>query len=59
MACIEYPLCKYAFYEQQENKMVVLKCSKSNELCAFSRYCSMRMKVIHTSAYENCAIKKQ
>lgn len=59
MACKEYPLCKYAFYEKQPNKMVVLKCNKSNELCAYSRYCSMLLKVIHTSTYENCAIEKQ
>ena len=24
MACTEYPLCKYAFYEKQPNKMMVL-----------------------------------
>lgn len=59
MACKEYPLCKYAFYEKQPNKMVVLKCSKSNKLCAYSRYCSMLLKVIHTSTYESCAMKKQ
>lgn len=28
MGCTEYPLCKYAFYEKQPNKMIVLKCSK-------------------------------
>ena len=28
MACKEYPLCKYAFYEIQPNKLKVLKCSK-------------------------------
>ncbi|MFR3182508.1 MAG: hypothetical protein ACLTPN_02695 [Clostridia bacterium] len=55
----EYPLCKYAFYEKQPNRMVVLKCSKSNELCAYSRYCSRLLKVIHTSAYRNCATSKQ
>lgn len=57
--CTEYPLCKYAFYEKQPNKLVVLKCSKSNELCAYSRYCSMLLKVIHTSAYVNCAFKNK
>ena len=35
------------------------KCSKSNELCAYSRYCSMLLKVIHTSAYINCAFKNK
>ena len=57
--CTEYPLCKYAFYEKQPNKLVVLKCSKSNELCAYSRYCSMLLKVIHTSAYVNCAFQNK
>lgn len=59
MACKEYPLCKYAFYQKQENKLVVLKCEKSNELCAYSRYCSTLLKVIHTSNYQNCAVSKQ
>lgn len=58
MACKEYPLCKYAFYEKQPNKMVALKCKKSNKLCAYSRYCSSLLKVIHTSAYGNCEVKK-
>lgn len=58
MGCVEYPLCKNAFYEKQPNKMVVLKCKKSNELCRYSRYCSTLLKVIHTSAYKGCAGNK-
>lgn len=58
MAYKEYPLCEYAFYEQQPNKMVMLKCNKTNGLCAYSRYCSLLLKVVHTSAYNNCALKK-
>lgn len=58
MACKEYPLCKYAFYEKQPNTMVVLKCKKSNELCKYSRYCSTLFKIIHTSAYKGCAANK-
>lgn len=54
----DYPLCEYAFYEKQPNKMMVLKCRKSNELCAYSRYCSMLLKVIHTSAYKNCTSRE-
>lgn len=52
-----YPLCQYAFYEVQNNKMLVLKCKKSNELCIHSRYCSMLLKAVHTSTYKDCAIK--
>jgi hypothetical protein len=59
MACIEYPLCEYAFYEKQPNQIVVLKCNKSKELCAYSRYCSRLLKVIHTSTYKNCIISKK
>lgn len=59
MACKEYPLCKYAFYEIQPNKLKVLKCNKSNELCAHSKYCSRMLKVIHTSTYVNCVLRKQ
>lgn len=55
----EYPLCKYAFYEKQPNKMIVLKCSKNNKLCSYSRYCSRLLKVVHTSAYKNCTSNKE
>lgn len=58
MACTEYTLCKNAYYEKQPNKMVVLKCNKTNELCAYSRYCNTLLKVIHTSSYVNCVLKK-
>lgn len=57
--CKQYPLCEFAYYEKQPNKMVVLKCSKTNNLCAYSRYCSELLKVIHTSSYVNCAVKKK
>lgn len=55
----DYPLCKYAFYEKQPNKMMVLKCNKTNELCSYSRYCSRLLKVVHTSAYKNCISNKE
>ena len=48
MACIEYPLCKYAHYENE-----ALVC-KTGALCPYQRYCSTLLKVIHTSAYKNC-----
>ena len=59
MVVRDYPLCRYAFYETQPNNIVVLKCQKSNKICAYSRYCSMLLKVVHTEAYTNCAISKQ
>nr|DAQ36246.1 MAG TPA: hypothetical protein [Caudoviricetes sp.] len=52
--CKEYPLCKNAYYEKQENGFTVLKCKERNGLCLYSRYCSTLLKVIHTSAYEQC-----
>lgn len=55
--CKEYPLCKEAYYEKQENGLTVLKCKKRNGLCLYSRYCSTLLKVIHTSAYEQCKTK--
>ena len=48
MACIEYPLCKYAHYENE-----ALVC-QTGALCPYQRYCSTLLKVIHTSAYKNC-----
>lgn len=53
----EYPLCEYAFYAPT-NKGTVLKCSKRNGLCIYSRYCGMLFKVIHTKGYENCTLRK-
>jgi hypothetical protein len=48
MACIDYPLCKYAHYEDG-----ALVCS-TGAPCTFQRYCSTLLKVIHTSAYKTC-----
>lgn len=56
--CTEYPLCKYAYYEANKDGFMVLKCQKSNKPCAYSRYCSLLLKVIHTSAYNQCALNK-
>lgn len=52
--CKEYPLCPYAYYETQKNGFKTLKCKKRKGLCLYSRYCSTLLKVIHTSAYEQC-----
>ena len=53
MACIEYPLCKYAHYE--DGALVCI----TGAPCAFQRYCSSLLKVIHTSAYKTCKEAKE
>lgn len=53
MSCIEYPLCKYAHYENG-----ALVCINGAP-CSFQRYCSTLLKVIHTSAYKTCKEAKE
>lgn len=53
----EYPLCPFAYYDKQKNGLQTLKCNKTNKLCAYSRYCSLLLKVVHTSAYMQCVLK--
>ena len=49
MACIEYPLCKYAHYEKDGTILCI-----NGRQCKFQRYCSSLLKYIHTSAYKTC-----
>lgn len=49
MACIEYPLCKYASYGEGG----ALLCNRDHP-CTFQKYCTTLLKNIHTSAYKNC-----
>lgn len=55
MACNEYTLCKNAYYEQQPSKLIILKCKADRDICPYSKYCSSLLKIIHTSAYMQCA----
>lgn len=55
----EYPLCPYAYYKDQKGKISTLNCQKTNDLCKYSRYCGMLFKVVHTSTYESCPLRKQ
>ena len=49
MACIEYPLCKYAHYGKNGDLLCI-----SGRPCTFQKYCSSLLKNIHTSSYRSC-----
>lgn len=55
----EYPLCPYAYYKDQKGKISTLNCNKTQKLCNYSRYCGMLFKVVHTSNYVNCPLRKE
>lgn len=53
----EYPLCEYARYDKRKGKVTTLVCEKKQGLCMYSRYCGVLFKVVHTPAYQNCALR--
>lgn len=54
MACIDYPLCKYAHYDESG----ALVC-ETGAPCGFQRYCSTLLKVVHSSSYRTCKEAKK
>ncbi len=49
-------MCPYAFY-QEENGVEYLFCSKSNDICIYSRFCTTRNKAIPTESQKYCMLR--